>query len=150
MGGTQVCLRQVEVSAIVENLIEHKVSHFCGAPIVLNMILNADKALLAKIPRGISIMTAGAPPPSVIKGMGTIGFDITQGYGLTEVYGPCVVSEWKDEWNDKSDDERAALKARQGVRYPTQEEVDVLDPDTMQPVPCNAETIGEIMFRGIA
>jgi fatty-acyl-CoA synthase len=149
MGGTQVCLRQVEVSAIVENLIEHKVSHFCGAPIVLNMILNADKALLAKIPRGISIMTAGAPPPpSVIKGMETIGFDITQGYGLTEVYGPCVVSEWKEEWNDKSDDERAALKARQGVRYPTQEEVDVLDPDTMQPVPCNAETIGEIMFRG--
>ena len=149
MGGTQVCLRQVEVSAIVENLIEHKVSHFCGAPIVLNMILNADKALLAKIPRGISIMTAGAPPPpSVIKGMEAMGFDITQEYGLTEVYGPCVVSEWKEEWNDKSDDERAALKARQGVRYPTQEEVDVLDPDTMQPVPCNAETIGEIMFCG--
>jgi fatty-acyl-CoA synthase len=94
-------------------------------------------------------MTAGAPPPpSVIKGMETMGFDITQGYGLTEVYGPCVVSEWKDEWNDKSDDERAALKARQGMRYPTQEEVDVLDPNTMQPVPCNAETIGEIMFRG--
>jgi fatty-acyl-CoA synthase len=149
MGGTQVCLRQVEVGAIIESLIEHKVSHFCGAPIVLNMILNADKALLAKIPRGINIMTAGAPPPpSVIKGMETMGFDITQGYGLTEVYGPCVVSEWKDEWNDKSDDERAALKARQGMRYPTQEEVDVLDPNTMQPVPCNAETIGEIMFRG--
>jgi fatty-acyl-CoA synthase len=149
MGGTQVCLRQVEVGAIIESLIEHKVSHFCGAPIVLNMILNADKALLEKIPRGINIMTAGAPPPpSVIKGMETMGFDITQGYGLTEVYGPCVVSEWKDEWNDKSDDERAALKARQGVRYPTQEEVDVLDPDTMQPVPCNAETVGEIMFRG--
>jgi fatty-acyl-CoA synthase len=149
MGGTQVCLRQVEVGAIIESLIEHNVSHFCGAPIVLNMILNADKALLAKIPRGINIMTAGAPPPpSVIKGMETMGFDITQGYGLTEVYGPCVVSEWKDEWNDKSDDERAALKARQGVRYPTQEEVDVLDPETMQPVPCNAETIGEIMFRG--
>lgn len=149
MGGTQVCLRQVEVGAIIESLIEHNVSHFCGAPIVLNMILNADNALLAKIPRGINIMTAGAPPPpSVIKGMETMGFDITQGYGLTEAYGPCVVSEWKDEWNDKSDDERAALKARQGVRYPTQEEVDVLDPETMQPVPCNAETIGEIMFRG--
>ncbi|MBA6231480.1 MULTISPECIES: acyl-CoA synthetase [unclassified Colwellia] len=149
MGGTQVCLRQVEVGAIIESLIEHKVSHFCGAPIVLNMILNADKALLAEIPRGINIMTAGAPPPpSVIKGMETMGFDITQGYGLTEVYGPCVVSEWKDGWNDKSDDERAALKARQGVRYPTQEEVDVLDPNTMQPVLCNAETIGEIMFRG--
>jgi fatty-acyl-CoA synthase len=109
------------------------------------MILNADEALLAKIPRGINIMTA-PPPPSVINGMETMGFDITQVYCLTEVYGLCVVSEWNDEWNDKSDDERAALRARQGVRS-TQEKVDVLDPETMQPLPCNAETIGEIMFR---
>ncbi len=149
MGGTQVCLRQVEVNAIVNSLIDHNVSHFCGAPIVLNMILNADEKLLDKVPRGISIMTAGAPPPAaVIKGMESRGFDITQGYGLTEVYGPCVVSEWKDEWNNCSDDERAALKARQGVRYPTQEDVDVLDPETMEVVPADAETIGEIMFRG--
>ena len=149
MAGTQVCLRQVEVNAIVNSLIDHKVSHFCGAPIVLNMILNAEQALLDKVPRGINIMTAGAPPPAaVIKGMESRGFDITQGYGLTEVYGPCVVSEWKDQWNERSDDERAALKARQGVRYPTQEEVDVLDPNTMKPVPADAETIGEIMFRG--
>lgn len=149
MAGTQVCLRQVEVNAIVNSLIDHNVSHFCGAPIVLNMILNAEQALLDKVPRGINIMTAGAPPPAaVIKGMESRGFDITQGYGLTEVYGPCVVSEWKDQWNERSDDERAALKARQGVRYPTQEEVDVLDPNTMKPVPSDAETIGEIMFRG--
>jgi fatty-acyl-CoA synthase len=113
------------------------------------MILNADEKLLDQVPRGISIMTAGAPPPAaVIKGMESRGFDITQGYGLTEVYGPCVVSEWKDEWNNCSDDERAALKARQGVRYPTQEDVDVLDPETMEVVPADAETIGEIMFRG--
>jgi fatty-acyl-CoA synthase len=149
VGGTQICLRQVEVGAIVNALIDHNVSHFCGAPIVLNMILNADKSLLEKLPKNIKAMTAGAPPPAaVIKGIESLGIEITQSYGLTEVYGPCVVSEWKDEWNDKSDDERAALKARQGVRYPTQEDVDVLDPNTMKPVPADGETMGEIMFRG--
>ena len=149
VGGTQVCLRQVEVGAIVNAMIEHKISHFCGAPIVLNMILNADESLLAQLPKNIKAMTAGAPPPAaVIKGIESLGIEITQSYGLTEVYGPCVVSEWKDEWNDMNDDERAALKARQGVRYPTQEDVDVLNPDTMQPVRCDGETIGEIMFRG--
>ena len=149
VGGTQVCLRQVEVGAIVNAMIEHKVSHFCGAPIVLNMILNADQSLLTQLPQNIKAMTAGAPPPAaVIKGIEGLGIEITQSYGLTEVYGPCVVSEWKDEWNDCTDDERAALKARQGVRYPTQEDVDVLDPETMAVVPADAETIGEIMFRG--
>ena len=149
VAGTQVCLRQVEVNAIVNSMIENRVTHFCGAPIVLNMILNAEKTLLDKIPRGIKAMTAGAPPPAaVIKGMEKLGFDITQTYGLTEVYGPCVVSEWKNDWDSRDDDERAALKARQGVRYPTQENVDVLDPETMRPVPADAETIGEIMFRG--
>jgi fatty-acyl-CoA synthase len=149
VGGTQVCLRQVEVGAIVNSMIEHKVSHFCGAPIVLNMILNAEEALLAQLPNNIKAMTAGAPPPAaVIKGIENLGIEITQSYGLTEVYGPCVVSEWKSEWDVCSDDERAALKARQGVRYPTQEEVDVLNPDTMEPVRADGETIGEIMFRG--
>ena len=149
VGGTQVCLRQVEVGAIVNAMIEHKVSHFCGAPIVLNMILNADQSLLTQLPQNIKAMTAGAPPPAaVIKGIENLGIEITQSYGLTEVYGPCVVSEWKDEWNALSADERAALKARQGVRYPTQEEVDVLNPDTMDPVRSDGETIGEIMFRG--
>lgn len=149
VGGTQVCLRQVEVGAIVNSMIENNVSHFCGAPIVLNMILNAEQELLNQLPKNIKAMTAGAPPPAaVIKGIEKLGIEITQSYGLTEVYGPCVVSEWKDEWNDKSADERAALKARQGVRYPTQEEVDVLNPDTMEPVRADGETIGEIMFRG--
>jgi fatty-acyl-CoA synthase len=149
VGGTQVCLRQVEVGAIVNAMITHNVSHFCGAPIVLNMILNAEPKLLAQLPKNIKAMTAGAPPPAaVIKGIESLGIEITQSYGLTEVYGPCVVSEWKEEWNDRSDDERAALKARQGVRYPTQEEVDVLNPDTMEPVRSDGETIGEIMFRG--
>lgn len=149
VGGTQVCLRQVEVGAIVNSMIENKVSHFCGAPIVLNMILNAEQELLNQLPKNIKAMTAGAPPPAaVIKGIEKLGIEITQSYGLTEVYGPCVVSEWKEEWNNKSADERAALKARQGVRYPTQEEVDVLNPDTMEPVRADGETIGEIMFRG--
>ncbi|REL25112.1 acyl-CoA synthetase [Thalassotalea euphylliae] len=149
VGGTQVCLRHVEVNSIVAKMNEHQVSHFCGAPIVLNTIMNAESSLLQSIPRGIKVMTAGAPPPAaVIKGMETLGFEITQTYGLTEVYGPCVASEWKSEWDDKDSDERAALKARQGVRYPTQEAVDVLDPETMLPVPADAETIGEIMFRG--
>lgn len=149
MAGTQVCLRNVEVNAIVDALVQHNVSHFCGAPIVLNMILNGEPSALSQVPRGVNIMTAGAPPPAaVIKGMEAMGFDITQGYGLTEVYGPCVVSEWKSEWDDLDDDTRAALKARQGVRYPTQEEVDVLNPETMAPVPADADTIGEIMFRG--
>ncbi|GAA5131135.1 acyl-CoA synthetase [Thalassotalea piscium] len=149
MGGTQVCLRQVEVSAIVNAIISHKVTHFCGAPIVLNMILNADPQLLDKLPGKVNAMTAGAPPPAaVIKGMEALNIEITQGYGLTEVYGPCVVSEWKPQWNEFNEDERAGLKSRQGVRYPTQENVDVLDPQTMLPVPADAETIGEIMFRG--
>ncbi|QOL26412.1 acyl-CoA synthetase [Thalassotalea sp. LPB0316] len=148
-GGTHVCLRQVEPEAIVQSFVDHQVTHFCGAPIVLNMILNAPAQLKLNIPRNIKAMTAGAPPPAaVIKGMEILGFEITQSYGLTEVYGPCVVSQWKPEWDSKDEDERAALKARQGVKYPTQEHVDVLDPETMQSVPSDATTIGEIMFRG--
>lgn len=148
-GGTHVCLRHVEPQAIVESFINNGVTHFCGAPIVLNMILNAPAELKLNIPKNIKAMTAGAPPPAaVIKGMESLGFDITQSYGLTEVYGPCVVSQWKPEWADKDEDERAALKARQGVKYPTQEHVDVLAPETMKPVPNDAQTIGEIMFRG--
>ena len=113
------------------------------------MILNADSEQLARLQQPIKAMTAGAPPPAaVIKGMEKLGIEVTQGYGLTEVYGPCVVSEWQSQWDVLDDDEKAALKARQGVRYPTQEEVDVLDPATMLPVPNDAETIGEIMFRG--
>ncbi len=149
VGGTHVCLRNVEVEAIVKAFDKHKVTHLCGAPVVLNMILNASEDLLAKIPGNIKAMTAGAPPPAaVIKGMEALGFEITQSYGLTEVYGPCVVSQWKEEWDSLPEDERAALKARQGIRYPTQEECDVLDPDTMLPVDNDGETIGEIMFRG--
>ena len=149
MAATHVCLRQVEVNAIINSISEHNITHMCGAPIVLNMILNGPEELTQKLTGSVKAMTAGAPPPAaVIKGMEKLGFDITQTYGLTEVYGPCVASSWKKEWNHLSGDERAALKARQGIRYPTQEDVDVLDPETMLPVPADAETIGEIMFRG--
>ncbi|WNC72418.1 acyl-CoA synthetase [Thalassotalea psychrophila] len=149
MAATHVCLRQVEVSAIINSISEHNITHMCGAPIVLNMILNGPEELTQKLTGSVKAMTAGAPPPAtVIKGMEKLGFDITQTYGLTEVYGPCVASSWKQEWDHLTSDERAALKARQGIRYPTQEDVDVLDPETMLPVPADAETIGEIMFRG--
>ncbi|WP_448567559.1 acyl-CoA synthetase [Thalassotalea ganghwensis] len=149
VGGTQVCLRKVDANDILDAFIEHNITHFCGAPIVLNMILNADTHRLEQLRQPIKAMTAGAPPPAtVIKGMENMGIEITQGYGLTEVYGPCVVSEWQEQWDRHDEDAKAALKARQGVRYPTQEEVDVLDPNTMLPVANDGESIGEIMFRG--
>ncbi len=149
VGGVQVCLRSVAVDQVADNIINNQVTHFCGAPIVLNMIMNAEPDKLAQLPRNIKVMTAGAPPPAaVIKGVEELGFEVTQSYGLTEVYGPCVVSEWKSEWDALDCDQRAALKARQGVRYQTQEQVDVLDPETKVPVPADAETIGEIVFRG--
>ena len=146
---THVCLRQVEVGAIARLMNDHGVTHMCGAPIVLNTILTAPDELREQIPPGVKALTAGAPPPpAVIEGIEAMGFEITQVYGLTEVYGPCVVSEWKEQWDQESSEQRAALKARQGVRYLTQESVDVLDPETLEPVPADGETIGEIMFRG--
>ena len=149
MGATHVCLRQVEVNAIVSAMEKHQVTHFCGAPIVLNMILNASSDMHGRLPTSIKALTAGAPPPAtVIQGLEALGMDITQAYGLTEVYGPCVVSQWQPQWDSLSADERATLKARQGVRYVTQESVDVLDPITMQAVPADGETMGEIMFQG--
>jgi fatty-acyl-CoA synthase len=148
-GATHVCLRGVEVEAVIEALKTQGITHLCGAPVVLNMVLNAPKVLRQGIPTGIKVLTAGAPPPAaILQGMESMGFDVTQGYGLTEVYGPCVISEWHDEWDSRPAAERAALKARQGIRYPTQEHTDVLDSDTMTPVPADGETMGEIMFRG--
>ncbi len=149
VGGTHVCLRKVEAEAIVSSVVRNNVSHFCGAPVVLNTILNAPKDVLKRLPTGVKVLTAGAPPPaSVIKGCEALGMEVTQVYGLTEVYGPCVVSEWNEHWDDRSAAERAALKTRQGVRYVTQEGLNVMDPETMEPVPCDGETVGEIMFQG--
>ena len=149
MAGTHVCLRRVEAKAIFEAIALHKVSHFCGAPVVLNLLLNAPNSERAAFDHAVSIMTAAAPPPAtVIAGMESIGFKITHVYGLTEVYGPVVVCAWHDEWNALTIEEQAAIKARQGVRYPVLEGLAVMDPKTMELVPADAATMGEVMLRG--
>ncbi|WP_051218779.1 acyl-CoA synthetase [Oceanobacter kriegii] len=149
IAGTSVCLRAVRGDDIVKLIVNEKADHLCGAPIVLSMIAGVDKALLDGLRHTVKVMTAGAPPPaSVIQKMEELGFDVTQVYGLTETYGPCVVSAWKDQWNDLSMSERASLKARQGVRVPMQEGLMVVNPDTMEPVSRNGQEIGEIVMRG--
>jgi fatty-acyl-CoA synthase len=147
--GVNVCLRRVEAAAIWHAIREHKVTHYCGAPIVQSLILNAPAGLREGVNHKVAAMVAGAAPPAaMIEGMEQLGFDLTHVYGLTEVYGPAVVCEKQEQWEAADIGERARLNARQGVRYPLEEAVTVLDPETMQPVPADGETIGEIMFRG--
>jgi fatty-acyl-CoA synthase len=148
-GGTHVCLRWVRARAIFEAIAEHKVTHLCGAPIVMATLLNAPEAEKRPLPHPVRFVTAAAPPPeAVLAGMEGAGFRVTHVYGLTETYGPAVVNEWQGAWDALPSDERATLKARQGVRYPALEDLAVLDPATMQPVPQDGETLGEVMFRG--
>jgi len=147
--GTHVCLREVRADAIWAALDDHNVTHLCGAPVVMSTILAADPADKRTLASSIDFFTAAAPPPeSVLSAMGQAGFNVTHLYGLTEVYGPAVVNDWHAEWSDLPAAEQASLKARQGVRYHALEGLDVLDPDTMQPVPRDGETLGEVMFRG--
>ena len=149
MAGTHVCLRRVETAAIYEAIAREGVTHLCGAPVVMNMLLNAGPGLKRSLDRRIEMMTAGAPPPAaVIEGMEALGFHITHVYGLTEVYGPAVVCAWHDEWDDLPAAERARLKARQGVTYPVLEELTVADPVTLAPVPADGATMGEVVMRG--
>jgi len=149
MAGTNICLRRVEAAPIFDAISEHRVTHFCGAPIVLNMIANAPDSERKPFDHTVEAMTAGAAPPAaVIEAMETQGFNVTHVYGLTETYGPSVVSAWKDEWNDSPIADRAALKARQGVRYHVLEALMVADPETLEPVPKDGSTMGEIFFRG--
>jgi fatty-acyl-CoA synthase len=149
MAGTSVCLRRVESRAIFDALRDHEVTHFCGAPIVLNMLINAPEQERAGFGRQVEVMTAAsAPPAAVIEKMERMGFHITHVYGLTEVYGPAVVCAWNDEWSALSSDEQAVLKARQGVAYPVLEGVMVADPNTLRPVPSDGTTIGEVFMRG--
>ena len=147
--GTSVSLRQVRADAVYDLIRREQVSHFCGAPIVLNMLVNAPDDLKTGIDHSVKVMTAGAAPPAaVIQGMEELGFAVTHVYGLTEVYGPAVVCAWHDQWDEKPIEDRAALKARQGVRYPMLERISVVDPETRQPVPKDGQTIGEIFMRG--
>jgi fatty-acyl-CoA synthase len=149
LGGTHVCLRRVEAGPINDAIADHKVSHMCGAPVVMNMLLNAPAEASRDWDHPLAMMTAGAAPPAaVIEGMEAKGVAITHVYGLTEVYGPVTVCEWHDEWNDLSIGEQADLKSRQGVRYPVLEGLMVADPDTLEPVPSDGETMGEVMMRG--
>ena len=147
LAGTHVCLRRVEDGAIYEAIERDGVTHLCGAPVVMSMVLNARGG--RPLPRPVDWMTAGsAPPAAVIGGMEGLGFRIIHVYGLTEVYGPAVVCAWHDEWDGLPDDDRARLKARQGVAYPVLEGLTVADPATLQPVPADGATMGEILMRG--
>jgi fatty-acyl-CoA synthase len=149
MAGTNICLRRVEAKAIFDAIREHRVTHYCGAPIVHNMLINAPAQWREGITHKVSgLVAAASPPASMIEGMERMGFDITHVYGLTEVYGPASVCAKQPEWEQLSLEQRVERNGRQGVRYPMQEGMDVLDPDTMQPVPRDGETMGEIMFRG--
>ncbi len=149
LAGTSVCLRKVEAGLIFDSIRRHKVTHFCGAPVVHNMLINAPADLRAGIDHKVSAMVAGAAPPqAIIEGMEKLGVDLTHVYGLTEVYGPASVCAKDPQWDALPAAQRAELNGRQGVRYEMQEGMDVLDPQTMQPVPRDGKTMGEIFFRG--
>jgi fatty-acyl-CoA synthase len=148
-GGTQVCLRRVEPGAIYAAVADHQVTHLCGAPIVMGMLINATPEQRRDFDHKVEMMTAAAPPPAaVLQKMAELGVRVTHVYGLTEVYGPATVCAWQEEWDALPPVERARLQARQGVCYPVLEGLEVMDPETMQPVPRDGETIGEIMMRG--
>jgi len=149
MAGTHVCLRRVEAAAIYQAIAREEVTHLCGAPVVMNMLLNAGPGQQHPLERRVEMMTAGAAPPAaVIEGMEGLGFHITHVYGLTEVYGPAVVCAWHAEWDELPAAERARLKARQGVAYPVLDGLMVADPATLAPVPADGTTMGEIFMRG--
>ena len=149
MAGTHVCLRKVEAAAVFNAIRDYGVTHYCGAPIVHSLLVNAPADMKQGITQGVNAMVAGAAPPAaLIEGMELMGFKLTHVYGLTETYGPATVCSPQAGWEQLDVGERAMLNARQGVRYPMEEAVAVIDPDTMQPVPSDGETIGEIMFRG--
>ena len=147
--GTSICLRKVRPDLIYDLIAQEGVTHYCGAPTVHYMLVNAPDALRAKKQHRVQGMVAAAPPPAaVLQKMAENDFEVTHVYGLTETYGPATLCEWHDEWNELPMEEQARLKSRQGVRYHMLEALTVLDPLTMQPVPADGETLGEVMFRG--
>ena len=147
--GTNVCLRRVEADRIFSLIKEHRVTHYCGAPIVHSTLINAPEALKAGITHKVhGMVAAAAPPAAMIEGMERMGFELTHVYGLTEVYGPATVCAKQEEWNALDIGSRTRLNGRQGVRYLMEEGLTVMNPQTMTPVPADGETMGEIMFRG--
>lgn len=147
--GTHVCLRWVRAKAMYDAIADHGVTHLCGAPIVMATLINAAEGDKRDFPQTVTFNTAAAPPPeAVLAGMADAGFAVTHLYGLTETYGPAVVNEWHSGWDALDKDQRAAKKARQGVRYAALEGLTVMDPATMTETPADGETIGEVMFRG--
>lgn len=149
VAGTHVCLRWVRAKAMWDALADHKISHLCGAPIVMSTLLGAEAAQKRKLAHPVNFFTAAAPPPeAVLAAMNQAGFNVTHLYGLTETYGPAVVNEWHQEWDDLDSTQRAQKKARQGVRYSALERLSVRDPETMEPVAHDGESLGEVMFSG--
>jgi 3-(methylthio)propionyl---CoA ligase len=149
VAGTHVCLRQVRARAMYDAIADHKVTHLCGAPIVMATLLNASAEEKRPLPHVVEFFTAAAPPPeAVLAAMKAAGFNVTHLYGLTETYGPATVNEWRTGWDALTPAEQAAKKARQGVRYVPLEALDVRDPETMTPVPWDGKSLGEVMFRG--
>ena len=147
--GIHVCLRKVEAGGIFRAFADHKVSHLCGAPVVMGMLINATDAQRQPFDQKIEMMTAAsAPPAAVLQAMEELGIRVTHAYGLTEVYGPATVCAWQENWAELPADEKARKLARQGVCYPVLEGLEVMDPDTMSPVPRDGQSIGEIMMRG--
>lgn len=147
--GTHVCLRWVRARQMYDAIADHGVTHLCGAPIVMSTLINAKPEDKRSFSQTVTFNTAAAPPPeSVLSGMADAGFAVTHLYGLTETYGPAVVNEWHSAWDDLDKTARASRKARQGVRYAALEDLTVMDPATMQRVPADGETLGEVMFRG--
>ena len=147
--GTHVCLRRVEAKAIYDAFADHGVTHLCGAPIVMGLLVNAKPEDRRDFPQNVEMMTAAAPPPAtIIQGMEALGIKVTHVYGLTEVYGPVVVCAWQPEWDALPVEEQARIKARQGVNYPVLEGLMVADPETLAPVPADAATMGEVFMRG--
>ena len=149
LNGRTICLRAIDIKKIFELIDKFKITHFGGAPIVLNMITGASESERKKLNHKVNVLTAGAPPPSIIfKKMEALGFEVMHVYGLTETYGHILQCAWNESWNSFDEDKKNEIKARQGVRYPNTEDVMVMDPESMKPVPKDAKTIGEIMIKG--
>ena len=149
LAGTHICLRRTEPGPIYQSIIDHKITHMCGAPIVMGMLVNASSQEQKTLPHSVKILTAGAAPPSaIVEQIEVLGFDVTHAYGLTECYGPGVVSEWHPEWDELPTAEKSAKKARQGVPYLVMQDLTVMDPETMQKTPADAQTMGEVFMRG--